>query len=293
STHAGDKDVAGTALFTYGIAWGIRQGYFDKKQVLPVIARAWNALVLDKDLGDYERGCFLLAGSEVYQLAPPPAANLDESKVPPYEEPDLLVTTVQQWEKEQRPSLYHLFEKNVYGRMPTRTVPVKVSVTAVDSSALGGLAIRKELTLWFSSTDTTARLRVVLYLPNKSQGPAPVFVGYSFGGNATLEGSSQWPLKEIITRGYGVASAWYWDIEPDRADGWQTGIRTSLSEELQIEPNEWSAIGAWAWGLDRIADYLETDRRVDRHRLIVIGHSRLGKTALWAGAGDPRWAAVI
>ncbi|HTI07547.1 MAG TPA: glycoside hydrolase family 88 protein, partial [Puia sp.] len=353
STHFGGKEVSGTALFTYGIAWGIHQGYFDKKQYLPIVARAWNALVQDAlhangflgyvqgtgkepkdgqpvtydkvpDFEDYGLGCLLLAGSEVYQLAPPPAANLDESKVAPYEEADPLVlagqagggtaapvagkpahgaaaggqvphrvTTIRQWEKEQRPYLYQLFEKNVYGRMPTRPVPLKVSVTAVDSSALGGLATRKELTLWFSPTDTAARLRVALYLPNRSRGPAPVFVGYSFGGNATLEASSQWPLKEIITRGYGVASAWYWDIEPDRADGWQTGIRTRLSEELQIEPYEWGAIGAWAWGLNRIADYLETEGRVDRHRLIVIGHSRLGKTAVWAGAGDPRWAAVI
>ncbi|HEY4334464.1 MAG TPA: hypothetical protein VGM89_01165, partial [Puia sp.] len=120
-----------------------------------------------------------------------------------------------------------------------------------------------------------------------------VFVGYSFGGNSTVEGSSQWPLKDILSRGYGVVTAWYWDIEPDRPDGWQTGIRTKLSSILQIEPYEWSAIGAWAWGLERIADYLQTDRSVDAKKMIVIGHSRLGKTALWAGASDPRFAIVV
>ena len=352
STHFGGKELTGTALFTYGIAWGIRQGYLDKKIFLPVVAKAWNGMMKDAlhdngmlgyvqgtgkepkdgqpvgydkipDFEDYGLGCLLLAGSEIYQLAPPRAANLNESKVPPYEEPDPLwvqdrgmdfktdagrsmtdadsrkiaaghrVTTVKEWERVQRPYLYQLFEKNVYGRMPTASVAMTSVIRKIDSSALGGIAIRKELTLYFSATDTAAKLEVVLYLPRRGPVRAPIFVGYNFGGNAGVEASSQWPLKEIISRGYGVATAWYWDIEPDRADGWQTGIRTRLSDVLGIEPYEWSAIGVWAWGLERMADYLRTDRSVDPRRLVVIGHSRLGKTAVWAGASDPRWALVV
>ena len=329
STHFGGKELTGTALFTYGMAWGIRMGYLDKKSYLPLVVKAWNAMVAaslhadgmlgwvqgtgkepkdgqpvgyDKipDFEDYGLGCFLLAGSAVYQVVPPPAANLDESKVPPYHEPDPLlaadghrISSVKEWTRVQRPAIYGLFEKNVYGRMPTIPVPVSSTVASVDSAAVDGLALRKELTLHFSPTDTGARLRVVMYLPRKRHGAVPVFVGYSFEGNASLASSSQWPLKEILSRGYGVVSAWYWDIEPDRADGWQTGIRSRLSDLLQIEPYEWSAIGAWAWGLERIADYLETDKMVDRRRMIVIGHSRLGKTAVWAGASDPRFALVV
>jgi hypothetical protein len=329
STHFGGKELTGTALFSYGIAWGIRQGYLDKKTYWPIVIKSWNAMVKDAlhengmlgyvqgtgkepkdgqpvgydkipDFEDYGLGCFLLAGSEVYQLAAPRVANLDESKVPPYEEPDPLaaadghkVTTVKEWKRVQRPYLYQLFEKNVYGRMPKSVIPLSYSVTAVDSSALGGVAIRKELTLHFSPTDTAAKLNMVIYLPRQSSGRVPVFAGYSFGGNGTVEGSSQWPLKEILARGYGVATAWYWDIEPDRVDGWQTGIRSRLADVLQIEPYEWSGIGAWAWGLERMADYLVTDKSVDARRLIVIGHSRLGKAAVWAGASDPRWAAVV
>ena len=380
STHFGGKELTGTALFTYGIAWGIRQGYLDKKIFLPVVARAWNAMVkealhangmlgyvqgtgkepkdgqpvgYDKipDFEDYGLGCLLLAGSEIYQLSPPRTANLDESKVGAYEEPDLLVaadeaaadylaaansgmgdksrtvadplatansltaansrktagghrvTTLREWKLSQRPYLYRLFEQNVYGRMPTGAVIMTSAVGAIDSSALGGMAIRKELVLSFAVTrkgalargaaDTPSTLRMVLYLPRKGPSRAPVFVGYNFGGNAGVEASSQWPLKEILARGYGVATAWYWDIEPDRADGWQTGIRTRLSDALGIEPYEWGAIGAWAWGLERMADYLQTDAAVDPHKLIVIGHSRLGKAAVWAGASDSRWAMVV
>jgi len=342
STHFGGKELTGTALFTYGISWGIRQGWLDKKTYLPVVAAAWNGMVRESlhdngflgyvqgtgkqpsdgqpvtydkvpDFEDYGLGCFLLAGSEVYQLATPPAANLDEKLVSPYSEPDILrtpdggrVRTVKQWEKSQRPYLYGLFEKYVYGRMPVAKVAMRAVVVSVDSAALDGVAVRKKVVLYFSGIDgtdqaavdtsATSRLNVVLYLPRrKGSGPArvPVFVGYNFGGNGGVENSSQWPLKEILSRGYGVATAWYWDIEPDRLDGWQTGIRTRLAGALHIEPYEWSAIGAWAWGLSRMADWLATDGRVDRGAMIVIGHSRLGKTALWAAAGDRRFAAAV
>jgi hypothetical protein len=187
-----------------------------------------------------------------------------------------------------------LFEKYVYGRMPTGKVQTTARVVSVDKDALEGLAVRKRVILYFGNdTAGAARLNIVIYLPRKRSGRAPVFVGYNFVGNASVEQSSRWPLKEIVSKGYGVVTAWYWDIEPDRPDGWQTGIRTRLAGALHIQPYEWSAIGAWAWGLDRIADYLLTDKEVDPRRLMVIGHSRLGKTALWAGAGDPRWAVVI
>lgn len=329
STHFGGKELTGTALFTYGIAWGIREGYLDKNVYLPVVSRAWNAMVsgslhpakvppdfergmlgyvqgtaskpgdgqplgYDKppNVEDFGLGCFLLAGSEVYQIATPPAANEDESMVPPYKEPELELTTAAAWEKSKRAQVYELMAKNVYGRMPGAQIPIAHHSVDVDSAALGGLAIKKMITLEFLPEDTGAQLHMVLYLPKKVQ-KAPVFVAYSFTPNDVTEHSTQWPLKEIIGRGYAVAVAWYWDIEPDRLDGWQTGIRTKLARALHIEPYEWGAIGAWAWGLERMADFLQDEPGVDNGRIIVIGHSRLAKTALWAGANDQRFAMAI
>lgn len=166
--------------------------------------------------------------------------------------------------------------------------------------------------------------------PATAAAGAPVFVGLSFGGNHAVTKetdvplserwmrpstkdktavaanratesargleSSRWPLEMIIGKGFAVATAYYGDIEPDHADGWKDGVRAALSPDganITWKDGDWGAIGAWAWGLSRILDYLETDADVDAKKAAVIGHSRLGKTALWAGASDPRFAIVI
>jgi hypothetical protein len=105
--------------------------------------------------------------------------------------------------------------------------------------------------------------------------------------------ASRWQVKEILAHGYAVATAYYADLEPDNADGWKSGIRTTLKGALNIQPAEWSAMGAWAYGLSRICDYLQKDKDIYAGKVAVIGHSRLGKAALWAAASDPRFALVV
>jgi len=257
--------------------------------------------------------------------------NTIEEKVPPYILPDPLtakdgkkITSAAAWNNQQRPYIYHLFEENVYGRFPLEKIPLRFVVRETNNHALNNLAVRKQVRIYLNPPANSVYIDLLVYLPAAAKTPVPVFTGYNFTGNHTITNdtgiylstswmppkakgvvdnratdssrgtdTAQWQLREILSHGYGLAVAYYGDVEPDNPDGWKTGIRTTMSTALQIKPEEWSAIGAWAWGLDRIMDYLQQDKAIDAKRIALIGHSRLGKAALWAGAGDQRFAIII
>ena len=223
----------------------------------------------------------------------PPEANEDESKVPPYTLPDPLVLAdgkkvadARTWTEKRRPELLRLFETHVYGRTPAGGPKPRFQVTKTDQAALGGRATRKDVAITFGEGAAARRLDLVVYVPN-TRAPAPLFLGLNFQRN----GEVKWPIETIVGRGYGVASAFYGDLFPDRADGASESVLTLFP--ARQGPDAWNAIGVWAWAVSRALDYLETDRAVDAKRVALIGHSRLGKAALWAGAQDPRFAMVI
>jgi len=262
-------------------------------------------------------------------LAQPPAANYDEAKIAKYTLPDPLVFAdgkpvrdARAW-RQRRAELVRLFESNIFGRSPERPKSVVSEVLAVNQTALGGKAIRKQVRVWLDGTKDGRRMDLLVYLPAKATGKVPVLVGLNFGGNHTVTTeadvpiteswvansansvnnrateksrgiqASRWPIAQILDRGYGVATAYYGDIEPDFNGGIDQSIRKNYLKDRKPAADEWGAVAAWAWGLSRAMDYLEKDPKVDAKRVAVIGHSRLGKAAVWAGASDTRFAAVI
>lgn len=252
--------------------------------------------------------------------------NSEEARVAAYALPAALtmadgrpVTDARGWRK-RRAELVQLFEQSIYGVAPA---PLRQRyVLDEQGPALGGLAVRRQVTIMLDGRRDGPQMRVLLYLPARANGRVPVFVGPNFHGNqavnadpaiaitpgwvtpatgirkgsATVQSrgidTAEWPIESILAAGYGVATYFTGDLYPDdeskRGDSIQPYFRTNASD-----PAHWGAIATWAWGLSRVYDYLATDRAVDSRRVIVFGHSRYGKAALWAGARDERFAMVI
>lgn len=226
------------------------------------------------------------------------------------------ITTAAAWEKNRRKTILKNFTHEVYGRIPGKPSGMRFEVLD-EKTVFNGKAIRKQIDIILGKEENSPRMHILLYLPAKRE-KVPVFVGLNFKGNHSVEDDSgiiisqeyralnpsatdlprgvqkeRWPVEAIIDRGYGVATAWYQELEADHPEGYKTGIRTTLAKTLKIKKHEWGAIAAWAWGLMRIADMLEGEPLADQNRLIITGHSRLGKACLWAAANDLRFDMVI
>lgn len=254
--------------------------------------------------------------------------NYDENKVPKYTLPELMITaagrqveSTKEWEELRRPELLKLFSEEMYGTTPQEKIKVKARVVESRKSVYNGKADRRQIEFTFSSVDKKIRALLLVYTPAGVKGKVPFFIGYNFKGNHSTgtdlqigysdgfklvkepghpdweRGNQQnrWPIEEIISKGYGLATMNYHDIFPDK-EGLKDHSITSLFLGYGQNPQpagEWQAIGAWAWGSSRILDYLEKQSYADARKTVLMGHSRQGKAALWAGAQDPRFAIVI
>ncbi|MBY5958102.1 hypothetical protein KUV50_08180 [Membranicola marinus] len=231
------------------------------------------------------------------------------------------------WESVRRPEILNVFREQMYGTNPVHQVEVDFKLVKNKEKVLDGVADLKEIDLIFSNDQGKHTARLLLFLPAHVEGPVPVFLGMNFYGNHTIHPSasislhqswardnplflisdqkvddrsrgvrsSRWPVEYILSHGYGLGVIYYGDIDPDYDDEFQNGLHPLFYKKGQTKPTEkeWGSIGIWAWSLSRALDYLETDAKVDHDKVIVFGHSRLGKTSLWAGAQDQRFAGII
>jgi len=258
--------------------------------------------------------------------------NFDEARVPEYVLPNPLVLEngaavrdLEAW-RLRREELLGLFRSHVYGHSPGPPESLRSELLESDGAALDGRAVREQVRLFFGPSDTP-RVDVLIYRPANADGAVPAFLGLGFFCNPSVHAdpaillSDQWmpddpshgivenratestrasamsrlPVETIVERGYAMVVAYCGDLDPDYDDGFQNGIHPLFYRDGQSrpDPDQWGAVGAWAWGLSRILDYLGTHSPIDAGRVAVIGHSRLGKTALWAAAQDERFALAI
>lgn len=245
------------------------------------------------------------------------------------------VTTPAQWRKTRRPELIEQLASQMYGRLPGRPAAIAMDVFDIDRNAFSGRATRKQIAIFPFGRDAGARMDLLLYVPNQVSKP-PVILGLNFWGNATVTTDSgvhlgesyvespprapqalaatlsgnrlseasrgfnqaQWPIEEMLDRGYAFATAFRSDVDPDLGDasqlpaGFQTPWRLR-PEFVVADGAQPGAIATWAWACSRAMDYLESDADIDARRVALFGFSRLGKAVLWSAAIDDRFAAVI
>ena len=257
--------------------------------------------------------------------------NYDEAKVPGYTLPDPLtfadgqpVARASDWPA-RRAEILELFETEVYGKTPEIQLPMEVEAFAEVLNAQDGTIVQQQVILRFG--EASPEVNLLIYRPKAATQPVPAFLGLNFNGNHTVRAdpgicitgawmrnnadlgvsdnraseqgrggqADRWAIETILNRGYALATIYYGDIDPDFDDGFQNGVHPLFNDpdrEKRVA-DAWGSIGTWAWGLSRALDYLETDSNIDASKIAVMGHSRLGKTSLWAGAQDPRFALVI
>jgi hypothetical protein len=275
----------------------------------------------------------LSACAALAQADKPPAAvvagipvNYDEARVGTYTLPDPLVLAdgkpvrdAKTWNEKRRGEIVRLFEENQYGRSPGRPAAMSFDVFDKGTPALDGKAIRRQVTIYFSADKAGPKMDLLVYVPANAAGPVPVLLNIGFSANSStvndpgVKAGEVWGREKkkvpagqgmnfgrvnvarLLDAGFGFATVYYGDIDPDFAGGVPLGVRALYLKPGQTgpAPDEWGAIAAWAWGLSRAIDYLETDKGVDATRVAIMGVSRLGKTVMWAGAHDPRIALVI
>ena len=233
------------------------------------------------------------------------------------------VTTKEQWNQQRRPELKALFQHYMYGFLPAPAA-VTAKVEAEKKDLFGGKATLRDVTLTYGPAGTPP-LSLLVVQPNMTTGKIPMWIGINFAGNhtaladpivslpkswmaknnpgviderATDAGRGKqvdvWNIELIIDRGYGIAMFYYGDLDPDKND-FTDGVHPHFLKPGQKElgKHDWGSVAAWAYGAHRVVDYLLTDAAVDPKRIALVGHSRLGKATLLAGALDERIALVI
>lgn len=256
-------------------------------------------------------------------------ANHDESLVQLGALPELLPGEPGKFHRDQwgarRQEIVRLLAENQFGDAPKEKA--SLSYRKVEEGAMyDGLTWREQYVVELSTANGKQEIDLAVFWPSKKN-PCGLFLGLNFQGNHSVNAdptlriptswvannqengvvenrasekgrgaqSERWPIREINERGYAVATAYYGDIDPDFDDGFENGVHKLFPEHKPdaAHPSRWGAIAAWAWGLSRLLDVLQEQPRMDRAKVAVVGHSRLGKTALWAGATDERFSIVI
>ena len=209
----------------------------------------------------------------------------------------ITIDKVSDWEKKRRPEILTLFEDNIYGQMPKKFDKISYKTTNEVANAMNGKANLKEVDIKVEKDKKTVTIHLILFIPVKATKNSPVFLLINNRGKENTDPTRKvksefWPAEMAIDSGYAIAAFHISDAAPDNKDTYQNGVLQLYPEQLNAD-NGMKAIGAWAWAASRVMDYFKTNKDIDFNKVSLVGHSRGGKAALWAGAQDKRFAMIF
>lgn len=246
----------------------------------------------------------LICTSFLFSLQMIVAQNYDESKTNTCILPEIMkmqngteIKTIDDWEKMRCPEILRLFEDNIYGQMPTDFDKITFSVENENKLALEGKATLKQIAITVSRSQKSLTIHLIMFVPNKLKKRAPIFLVINHRGIRTMDITRTkkdgfFPVEEVVDAGYAIAGFDVKDVAPDNKSTFIKGVFELYPEQLTMN-NGMGALGAWAWGASRVLDYFQKDKTIDSKKVMVVGHSRGGKAALWCGAQDKRVAIAI
>lgn len=210
-----------------------------------------------------------------------------------------MITNTEDWERFRRPELMALLETFAYGRRPYEKPDVLTFTETFSApSYMGTDALYREVTVRVNDH----RFPIYVFIPQSAPRPVPAFVcvmnelrGLKYNFRETLD-YPHLPVRDIVARGYALAVMPTNAVSPDWMfySEFKKGVFHAMEPDASRRTDaSWATLSGWAFGASRVLDYLETDPEIDSTRVAVVGHSRDGKTALWAGATDPRFRLVI
>ena len=264
---------------------------------------AWRDVTLPKGRTKITLRCGELKDECVWRSRQPETTALDRPDAQPKEVPELMktfdgrpVTTLEDWENVRRPEILELFTRDLYGRRPAeRPADLAFAAAEPDKVMMDGKALRKRVTASWSGPKGSQSFTFTAFIPTaKKTSPAFLLICNRPPDEnidpERVKKSEFWPAEEIVDRGYAAIAFWNGDIAPDRYNGFTNGVYTCFQDPEERTDESWGAISAWAWGASRVMDWIETEPSLDAKRVAVVGHSRGGKTALWTGVTDTRFA---
>ena len=233
----------------------------------------------------------------------PNAVNYDEAKVGPVVLPPLLhtaghkqVRTARDWWSVRRPELVGLFDREVYGRVPTTAPVIRWELRSTEQRSKAGVAVTTRHFIGGAAGDPKLAIELDVTIPERARGPVPLILELGFPEGFHFPGFNQPPktgpdwTEQVATRGWGFAVLVPYTVQPDDGAGLSEGVIGLADRGKPRAPDEWGALRAWAWGASRAFDLFSRDPRINQRRIAVEGLSRYGKAALVTMAYDPRFS---